>query len=618
MDFPRLLNHNHGMGNDGQAALYDGYQQQVLRLIFLISIPTLAFFAGLNLWHDHLVLGIAEILLDLCFLICLLFFLQDAHLELIRRFLLLSGFVIFTLLFIDGGIKESGLYWGMIFPMLAYPLVGWQRARRLVGLFAAILATLTLAHLFIAPFLPYAPIELFMAAIMLLFFSAMAHIFETHRDREWQRLQQTRDELRRARDHLEQEVRRRTASLEQTAARLREEVAAREKAQRQLAQAQKIEAMSAMVGRLTHDFSNFLGAMMANVYMLERNDKLDDAARARVQLMDKELKQCTEMINQLRMFAHPESGRRDAIPLAAFMRETSALVRMSLPEDVRLDSDIELPADAVLEGDANQLKQALLNLVNNAAHAVRGCAHPRIRLHARLLREAERQSLTTNGLRQADHVLRLVVEDNGPGMSPDVRERVFDPFFTTKPPGEGTGLGLSMVHATIRAHGGDIELDSAQGQGTRVVIHLPLAAARAAEPAQAASEDAPVPGHGETLLLIDDDAFLLQTNAELLRSIGYRVLTAEHGARAIEIAKQQGDRIAAIVSDIVMPDLSGPETIRRLAREGFQRPTLFITGYDQHQQARNLPEALHAPVLRKPVHINTLSRAIARLLAATR
>ncbi|RMH61597.1 MAG: hypothetical protein D6678_03160 [Zetaproteobacteria bacterium] len=268
-----MLNHNRDMGEEAKQTACDQYQQQVLRLIFLISIPTMAFFAGLNLWHDHLVLGVAEILLDLCFLVCLLFFLQNTHLELVRRFLLVSGFVIFTLLFIDGGIEDSGLYWGMIFPMLAYPLFGWSRARRQMTVFATTLAAVVLAHLVFGPFLPYAPIELFMAAIMLLFFAAMAHIFETHRAREYARLVEARDQLQQARDHLEHEVQRRTASLEQTTVKLREEIAARERMQQQLAQTQKLEAMGTIVGRLTHDFSNFLSAMMANVYMLEKRHR---------------------------------------------------------------------------------------------------------------------------------------------------------------------------------------------------------------------------------------------------------------------------------------------------------------------------------------------------------
>ncbi|RMH61598.1 MAG: response regulator [Zetaproteobacteria bacterium] len=340
---------------------------------------------------------------------------------------------------------------------------------------------------------------------------------------------------------------------------------------------------------------------------------MNDEARRRLAMMDREIKQCTEMINRLRMFAHPEADEKKPIPAARFMLESGELIRMSLPENVDFERDIRLPEDVAMLGDANQLKQMLINLSNNAVHALRNCAQPRIRLRARLATAEELARLP----HEADRALLLCIEDNGAGMSEEVRARIFDPFFTTKPAGEGTGLGLSMVHAAVRAHGGAITVHSAPEAGTRIEITLPLTANSATQTAAQRNAE-PVPGHGETLLLIDDDTFLLQTNAELLRSIGYQVLTAENGEQALRLAAEKGERIAAIVSDIVMPEMSGPETIQRLADAGFQRPTMFITGYDQDQQANKLPAGLKAPVLRKPVHIAELSRALAQLLAASR
>ncbi len=613
------------------------YQYKVLRLIFYISIPLIAFFSALNLLHDHLILGLAEILLDLCFLLCLLLFLNNTHIEKIKQFLLISSFVILSLLFIDGGIDNSGLYWSMIFPMLCYPLFGCRTARVQILILAGFLLLLTLLHFIVQPFLTYSPISLLMAGVMYFFLASMAHIFESHRESENRRMQvsnqqleATRTELERARDHLEQEVVQRTTSLRQTAERLAEEIREKEKihqawrqTQQQFIQAQKMEAMGTMVSRLAHDFNNILAAMMGCVYLLEKDDD-ETKRRSRLRLMHDELERASTVINRLKLFTHPDSGTMETFSVRKFLQDVVELARLTMDEQIRFDVNIDIPNEAWLHGDNARLRQVVINIINNACQAVSECAKPRICLQASVVSGEQLASPEEITHPPVQHALELQIEDNGCGIDKTHIHRIFDPFFTTKQAGEGTGLGLSMTHATMNSHGGYINVDSQAGQGTCFRIYLPLL-----EESQSVTNDTPACetnvdatantiecGEGQCVLLVDDDPFLLQTHGELLQSIGYRVLLAGSGQQAIELMQTQGDDVALILCDIVMPGLSGPETLLRLNALGIHRPVLFITGYDLHQQMEILPADAHYHVLKKPLQVPQLSREIKQQLHA--
>jgi len=377
--------------------------------------------------------------------------------------------------------------------------------------------------------------------------------------------------------------------------------------EKQLRQAQKMEAIGILAGGIAHDFNNMLAGILGTVYLVRK--KLVDNPQAQEKLKQVEATgfRAAEVISQLLTFARKGDAHLQALDLSPFLKETFNMIRSGTPENIHLILNVPTQPCTV-KGDAALLQQVLLNLVTNASHAVAESKQPEIQLTLTVV-EPDKSWLIKYPALVHGQFAQLSVVDNGCGIMNKIRDKLFDPFFTTKAVGEGTGLGLAMVYGAVQSHGGVIEVDSEVGKGSAFRIWLPLIMDH-----QASVQDTENPlltGSGETILLADDEPAVREVSRELLESIGYCVLSAVDGEEAVQVFEQHRDEIRLLVFDVIMPQLGGVEAAQRIRELAPDLPVIFQTGYGEDQVAQNMPQSC---VLTKPTDTPTLSRILRRFL----
>jgi CheY-like chemotaxis protein len=275
---------------------------------------------------------------------------------------------------------------------------------------------------------------------------------------------------------------------------------------------------------------------------------------------------------------------------------------------VQIETHFDPDAPPVL-ADSTQLYQVVMNLGTNAAHAM-GQQGGRITVRLDTVTVAPGAAGLPPDLRGGRHVL-LTISDTGCGMDAATLERIFEPFFTTKPVGEGTGLGLSVVHGIVRSHEGAIAVDSRPGAGTTVRIYIPEADAT---PAGAVPETGEVRGQGEHILYVDDEDTIVDTTSHLLERLGYRVTGFTDARQALEAFRSRAADFDAVVTDLAMPGLPGPDLARELRRLRPDVPLLFTSGYVRPEELELLRAIPRSSVVLKPDLVTGLGPALHRLL----
>ncbi len=371
---------------------------------------------------------------------------------------------------------------------------------------------------------------------------------------------------------------------------------------RQFQQAQKMEALGTLVGGIAHDFNNMLAGMGGNLYLARRHVRGNADALEKMDNIERLIGRAAEMIRQLLTFARRDATEMKEMPLTPFIKESTKLLRASVPENIRLDLDFS-EAPLPVRADAEQVRQMLANLIDNARDAVTDVHDPRITLRLKPFL-ADSAFIRAHPYARPGHYARLCVEDNGRGIPRKLMDRIFEPFFTTKHVGKGTGLGLSLVFGSIRTHGGFVTVESRVGQGTALALHFPL---RTPDEARTgASATARPHGRGELILLADDEEQVRDTTAAVLESLGYRVLTARDGRDALDVFISRKQDIAVALLDVVMPRMSGPDAAARIRQANPQVKVIFATGYDERDLAGTAGET----VLAKPYDIGELGRLL--------
>jgi signal transduction histidine kinase/CheY-like chemotaxis protein len=390
---------------------------------------------------------------------------------------------------------------------------------------------------------------------------------------------------------LEQRVDQRTADL-------MKEVAAREKAQDQLRQAQKMETIGQLTGGVAHDFNNLLMAVMGNLELLRK--RIPDDPRLR-RLIDGALQGAergASLTQRLLAFARQQDLRAVPVDLGALIQGMIDLLERSLGPRIalRLDFPQGLPPARV---DANQLELAILNLAINARDAMPDGGSIDIRA-------CEYQPSGDPGLKPGRY-LKVSVIDNGKGMTPEILKRAVEPFFSSKPLGKGTGLGLSMVHGLAVQLGGTLQLSSTVGKGTTATLILPVATQ--APEADSAAHAAPKVNRSAVILFVDDDPLIAMSTTEMLEDLGHRVIGASSGLHALDIIRS-GQPLDLMMTDHVMPGMTGIELAAASRELRPSLPILLATGYAE------LPEGaqLDLPRLAKPYHQDQLRDRLDKLL----
>jgi|GEM_PF-1452479 len=378
-------------------------------------------------------------------------------------------------------------------------------------------------------------------------------------------------------------------------------------------QAQKMEAIGTLVGGIAHDFNNILAGITGNLYLAKKRSKENPGVQKQLTAVEELSFRAAGLIDQLLTFARKDRVVMQHFSLTPFIKETLKLLRASTPENIAISHDICTDA-LTIKGDATQLHQVLMNLVNNARDAVEDVLEPAIAIKLEAF-VTDDQFIKHHPYFQPGRYAHLSVTDNGVGVPDGSVERIFEPFFTTKEQGKGTGLGLAMAFGAIKTHDGFIEVDSAKGEGSTFHVYLPLVEEEMA-PVSPDQEQEALHGNGECILLVDDEADILMVGVEILETLGYQVLSAPDGVAAVDLFLANQDKISLVITDIVMPNLGGIKAIERIREVRPDVKVIFTTGYDKRQA---LPDAVAlgtVELLTKPYNIKELSRCIANQLAS--
>ena len=382
----------------------------------------------------------------------------------------------------------------------------------------------------------------------------------------------------------------------------------------QLRESQKMEAIGTLAGGIAHDFNNILASILGNVDLARDAAAADPVLRARLEQIGAASVRARSLVQQILAFSRRQPQHRVVQPLRPLIEESARLLRSILPALAELEVVLaDAPMDVL--ADATQLQQVVVNLCTNAWHALGGRAgRVVLGLEARALDADVARRL---GLQPGRHA-HLWVSDTGCGMDEATRSRVFEPFFTTKPVGQGTGLGLSVVHGIVATHGGAIAVVSAPGQGSRFDLYFPLVA----PPSAVAPALPPLPQstHGDSghVVYLDDDLVMLEMVHDLLERDGYRVTLFEDPAEALEALRARPDEIDLLVTDYNMPGLSGLDVARELARLRPGWPVIISSGYVSEELLAAAAQVGVHDVMQKEYTLEHLPGLVRRLLAERR
>jgi PAS domain S-box-containing protein len=321
--------------------------------------------------------------------------------------------------------------------------------------------------------------------------------------------------------------------------------------------AQRLESIGALASGIAHDLNNVLAPILMALHTLQQRFT-DESSQRWLSLIHKSAERGRDLIDQVLSFAKGAEGERSPLQISHLIKDISKILRETLPKNIDLQVIVPEGVWAVI-GDTTQIHQVLMNLCINARDAMPDGGRLQIKARNRFLVEEE-ERLVTNP--QQKQYVRITVADTGVGIPPEIIDRVFDPFFTTKEKGHGSGLGLSTVQGIVRGHGGFVNVISQTGR-TEFKIYLPAQDIPAAEMVE--DGHAPLPtGNGELILVVDDEADIREVTSRTLESNGYRVVVARDGREAVEMYRKRKGEIDLVLTDMVMPNLDGPGTIRAL------------------------------------------------------
>jgi two-component system, cell cycle sensor histidine kinase and response regulator CckA len=367
------------------------------------------------------------------------------------------------------------------------------------------------------------------------------------------------------------------------------DVTERKRLEAQLRQAQRLESIGQLAGGIAHDFNNFLSVIRGYARFLLDGLPAESPLRADAEEVSGAAERAARLTNQLLVFSRRDVVRAEVLDLREVLTGVLSLLERTLGEDVELA--VSTPDEPLcVAADPTQLEQVIVNLAVNGRDAMPAGGPLEIELAA-----------------EGDDVL-LTVRDRGLGMAPEIAERAFEPFFSTKPKGQGTGLGLATVYGIATQAGGAVEIDSTPGEGTAVTVRLPRSDEPAAEREQPAAPEQHEAG-GETILVVEDEDAVRRLTCRILARQGYRVLEAPDGQRALAAWSEHEREIDLLLTDVVMPGMSGKELAEQLGIE-----PVFMSGYTDDVVLRHGVEGLR--LVQKPFDAETLLAAVRAALDA--
>ena len=380
----------------------------------------------------------------------------------------------------------------------------------------------------------------------------------------------------------------------------------------QLRESQKMEAMGTLAGGIAHDFNNIVAVILGNAGLASKEiGTADDRARLRLDEVTKAAVRARNLIDQILTFSRRQPHSMQQVGLQPLVHEALALLRATLPAAVQLHHDLAVQA-LVVVGNATQIEQVVLNLCTNAWQA--GAREIWIRLEQRAVALADDAHVLL-GL-PLGHYACLAVRDNGSGMDEGTQARIFEPFFTSKAIGQGTGLGLSVVHGIVTQHRGAISVQSQLGAGSTLMVLLPLVLADAPVKTQGVvPAPSPVPaGRGQHIVYVDDDESMLFLAKSILENSGYRVTYCLSGELALEAITEVGGAIDLLVTDYNLTGMSGLDLVRKVREQGHGMAVVITSGFVTEELLEGASRLMAVEVISKPDTMAELRGLIDRLL----
>ncbi len=378
--------------------------------------------------------------------------------------------------------------------------------------------------------------------------------------------------------------------------------------ERQLRQSQKMEAVGQLAGGVAHDFNNLLGVILGCAELLGKDVVWNPAWNKRIETIKSTCLRGASLTAQLLTFSRRHILLPKVLNLNATVSETGKMLQRILGEDIEQRVVLD-PTLGSVKADPGQIVQVIMNLAVNARDAM-----PK---GGQLLIETANATFAENTVRQGVSVrpgqyVMLVVSDTGVGMDPQTQAHIFEPFYTTKPAGEGTGLGLATVLGIVEQSGGYIFCESELGKGTAFKIYLP----RVDEAVEAASRKVPAATQGsETILLVEDDSVLRELIGAGLRADGYKILVATNGVDALRVSEQHPGSIDVLLTDVIMPQMSGPDLARALAPRRPAMKVLYISGYTDDKLRHASISGSEVVLIQKPFQLVDLTQKLREILA---
>jgi len=377
----------------------------------------------------------------------------------------------------------------------------------------------------------------------------------------------------------------------------------------QLLQSQKIEALGRLAGGVAHDFNNFLTVINGYGGIALGELSADSPLNEYLTSIIEAGKGAADLTRQLLAFSRNAVVSLSNIDLNQTIQDTVKLIRRLIQADISLECSCE-PGLPEIQGAKVQIEQIIINLVLNARDSIKSQGKIRV--------ESQRVSLTRElllpfpSLKPGDYA-QLVISDNGCGMNEATKQKIFEPFFTTKELGRGTGLGLSMVHGTVNQFGGAISVESQEDVGTTFRILLPFAEQSSEQCSKTIERDQNVRGN-ETVLLVEDEANVRKIVRINLEKRGYRVLEASKASEALLIAEKDSKSINLLLTDVVMPEMSGPELVVTFRQLYPKVPVIFMSGYNEDELLRYGIGRGEEILFQKPLDFELLMAKIRELL----
>lgn len=381
----------------------------------------------------------------------------------------------------------------------------------------------------------------------------------------------------------------------------------RQKLEMQLQQSQKMEAIGTLAGGVAHDMNNILGIIMSSASLLKHTMGQKDPGIDDIENILDACRRGRDLTRNLLGFARKGSYVKDIIDINEIVAQSKKLLTPLINKNVEIVTELDGTLYQIY-GDRSQIEQMLMNICINAAEAIENTGI--VTITTRNCKEDDAVIIEEYGLYSGDYAV-IEVKDTGIGIDSETLRHVFEPFYTTKQPGRGTGLGLSMAYGTVKNHGGGIDIKSTPGQGTKLTILLPALVSEQRVKVQRRISNMPAPHMGRSILLVDDESLIRSSVKRMLQRLGYDVVLAESGEKAVQIYRESAKQISLVILDFVMPGMNGAETFSHLKELNPDAKVVISSGYSKDGNIENLLEKGAVGFLQKPFDIEQISEVLA-------